>query len=85
MGSLLLQLLSGSCWIMVVGYAPIRLEMCEPIGGTHVKTRRTPLCDLEEDYTPALDSDEANDNDKTADNLYSLWESLVGHVDIGVS
>nr|GFB25448.1 probable mediator of RNA polymerase II transcription subunit 36b [Tanacetum cinerariifolium] len=24
-------------WIMVVGYAPIRLEVCEPIEGTHVK------------------------------------------------
>ncbi|GKC68332.1 probable LRR receptor-like serine/threonine-protein kinase isoform X2 [Tanacetum coccineum] len=29
-----------NCWNMLVGLAPIRLEMCEPIGGTHVKTRR---------------------------------------------
>nr|GEV26259.1 hypothetical protein [Tanacetum cinerariifolium] len=28
-------------WIMVVGLAPIRLEMCEPIRDAHVKTRRS--------------------------------------------
>ncbi|GJZ88600.1 hypothetical protein Tco_0660382 [Tanacetum coccineum] len=29
--------LENGCWIMVVGYAIIQLEMCEHIGGIHVK------------------------------------------------
>ncbi|GJX67183.1 transferase, chloramphenicol acetyltransferase-like domain protein [Tanacetum coccineum] len=35
--------LIGVCWIMVLGLTLIRLEMYEPIRGTHVKTRRVRL------------------------------------------
>ncbi|GKA53830.1 hypothetical protein Tco_0747145 [Tanacetum coccineum] len=45
---LLLQLPSGSCWNMVVGFTLNTLEIREPIGGTHVRIRRGDFHFIEE-------------------------------------